>query len=235
MERVSIRSSTGGMGRAGGEGEVHSPSSTKVSATTPSKGASRVVWRSWARARVTAESARSAVAPAARHAACAVRSWLSTPSIWSVDTIPCAARSRARSRSRAARSAAKQAWSRWASVTWRSSSARLSCARCSESSIRSSSSPSRTRLPRRWGSATTLPPVSGASFARRRALTVPAREFVTVSSTRPLSTATVRTGTASGAKTVSRSRTNAARNRPTTARRGHKRRAVMINPRAILS
>ena len=64
-----MRSRTGGMGSAGGEGEVHSPSSMKVSATMPSKGARRVVWRSWARARATAEAARSTVARAARHAA----------------------------------------------------------------------------------------------------------------------------------------------------------------------
>ena len=36
------------MGSAGGEGEVHSPSSMKVSATMPSKGARRTVLSSWA-------------------------------------------------------------------------------------------------------------------------------------------------------------------------------------------
>jgi len=97
-------------------------------------------------------------------------------------------------------------------------------------------SPSRTRAPRRRGRATTRPPVSGASLARRRAFTVPAREFVTVSSTRPFSAATVRTATGSGAKRVSRSATNTATAAAATARRGHKRRIVMIdNPRAIVS
>ncbi len=50
--------------------------------------------------------------------------------------------------------------------------------------------------------ATTWPPISGDSFALRRAVTVPARELVTVSSTVPRSTAFRRTGTGSGANAV---------------------------------
>ena len=112
----------GGIGRAGGDGEVHSPSSMKVSATTPSKGARSTVLSSWARASATADAARSAAARAARQAAAAVRDWLSTSSIRSVETMPWAASDRVRSSSRAARSAARQAWSRWAAAALRSSS-----------------------------------------------------------------------------------------------------------------
>ncbi len=195
------------MGSAGGEGEVHSPSSMKVSATMPSKGARRTVLSSCAWARRTADSARSAAARAARQAASAARASLATRSRRSGETIPSADRLAVRSRSRPARSAAKQAWSRWARAALRSSPERRSCARWRASSTRRSRSPLWTRAPRRRGSSSTRPPISGASLARRRAFTVPAREFVTVSSTRPFSTATTRTGTGSGAKTVSRRRT----------------------------
>ena len=208
-----MRSRTGGMGRAGGEGEVHSPSSMKVSATMPSKGALRTVWSSWAWARATAETARSAAARAARQAASAPRASLSTRSRISGETRPSFESLCVRSRSRPARSAARQAWSRWASEALLSSPERRSWACCRASSTRRRISPLRTRVPRRWGSRRTRPPVSGASLARRRAFTVPAREFVTVSSTRPFSAATVRTGTGAGAKTVSRRRT------PTATRR----------------
>ena len=127
---------------------------------------------------------------------------------------------RVRSRSRPARSAARQAWSRWASAALLSSPARRSWACCSASSTRRRISPFRTRVPRRWGRTRTRPPVSGASLARRRAFTVPAREFVTVSSTRPFSAATTRTGTGAGAKTVKRRRTTTATRTARSARRG---------------
>jgi hypothetical protein len=51
----------------------------------------------------------------------------------------------------------------------------------------------------------TRPPSCGESFARRRAFTVPAREFVTVDSTVPRSTVATSTGTGAGANTVHRS------------------------------
>ena len=227
-----MRSRTGGTGIAGGEGEVHSPSSMKVSATMPSKGARRTVLSSWAWARATADSARSAAAPAARQAASAALASLSTRSRISGDTRPSEASFTVRSRSRPARSAARQAWSRWASAAFRSSPESRSCARWRASSTRRRRSPFRTRAPRRRGSSSTRPPVSGASLARRRALTVPAREFVTVSSTRPFSAATVRTATGSVAKTVSRRTTTTATSPASAARRNQRRRAVMIyNPR----
>ncbi len=104
---------TGGTGRAGGDGVVHSPTSIDTSATTPSKGARRTVFARTVRATETAASARAELATAVRHAASAVRWALSTESSRSVETISSSARERIRRSSRSARSAARQArsWS----------------------------------------------------------------------------------------------------------------------------
>jgi hypothetical protein len=61
-------------------------------------------------------------------------------------------------------------------------------------------SPRRTRSPSATGSRTTRPPISGASEARRRAVTVPALLLVISSSTDPIATRTTLTGTTAGWK-----------------------------------
>ena len=73
--------------------------------------------------------------------------------------------------------------------------AQVESARSRTASSCSSTSPVCTRSPLRFGSAMTRPPSCGDSFARRRAFTVPAREFVTVGSTVPRSTIATSTGT----------------------------------------
>ena len=190
-----MRSRTGGMGRAGGEGDVHSPSSMKVSATMPSKGARRTVLSSWAWARATAESARSAAARAARQAASAPRASLSTP-VEDLGRDEAVRREpRVRSRSRPAALGGEAGLVALGERGLRSRPRRGGAAPAAGRRPRAGGArPCGHALPRRWGSRRTRPPVSGASLARRRALTVPAREFVTVSSTRPFSAATVRTG-----------------------------------------
>lgn len=84
----------------------------------------------------------------------------------------------------------------------RSRRATSSRALASASSMRSMTLPFSTRTPSRCGRKATRPPTSGESWARCRALIVPARELVTVCSTRPRLTAATRTGTGEGANNV---------------------------------
>ncbi len=201
-----MRSSTAGIGTPGGAGVIHSPTSVLQSATTPANGARTTVSSSSARATPTWARAWSRAACAAWHAA---RVWSrALPSVsrfWAL-AIPSAASALPRCSSRSASSAARQAALACDSAVLTCSSARSTCAFWTESSRRSSSAPASTCAPLRNGSSTTRPPICGDSFARRRALTVPARVLVTVSSTVPGSTRATSTGTGFGRSTTKRNR-----------------------------
>ena len=99
-----MRSSTGGIGSAGGEGVVHSPTSMKRSATMPSKGArSTVLSSSASRGPSPSPRARPPPAPPGRRPRRA-RASLSTRSTRSSETMPCCASCAcARARARRAR------------------------------------------------------------------------------------------------------------------------------------
>jgi hypothetical protein len=60
---------TGGIGRPGGDGVIHSPTSVVNSATIPSKGARRIVFSRFTRAAARAACAWPIRARAASHAA----------------------------------------------------------------------------------------------------------------------------------------------------------------------
>src|SRR5258706_7669879 len=193
-----MMSNTGGIGRAGGDGETHSPTSALRSATTPSNGACSVALFRLARARSISACDRSAAARAARQRACAVSFWLCSWSSISAETIRSSLRSTVRFRFRAARSAVRQASWAEAVVVARSCWERASDAFRSLSLMRIRISPWRTCAPGRNPMNATRPPISGLILARRRALTVPALLLVTVSSTVPRVRRYTVTGTGSG-------------------------------------
>src|SRR5207245_10756772 len=87
IEVGSMMSNTGGIGRAGGEGEAHSPTSALRSATTPSNGARNSVLLRLARARSIDAWARSALARDAWQRAADASLWLWRRSTISTETM----------------------------------------------------------------------------------------------------------------------------------------------------
>jgi hypothetical protein len=138
MERVSMRSRTGGTGIAGGR-VVHSPTSMKVSATTPSKGQkNRLV-------ELGLGEGDRRLRPPPRRGGAAGR--VRGPGL-ALHPVEDLGRREAVGRQlrgaiavSSARSAARQAWSRWASAAFFVARER-SCARWSASSTRKRRSPS---------------------------------------------------------------------------------------------
>ena len=139
---MSIRSSTGGIGSAGGEGVVHSPTSMKVSATTPSKGARSTVLSSCG-ARQRHRRVRPLGRRARRPAAGLGRARLAVDGVEQVGGDDALRGERARplaARARRARRPGRPGRAGRRRPCARPRRAR-SCARCSASSTRSSSSP----------------------------------------------------------------------------------------------
>ncbi len=190
----------------GGDGVIHSPSSVFTSAMTPAKGErssvralsasiSRVCACAWSRCgRGGTTGGARPVALASRRARRPVRSRSGSP----------AARRRRRQLLLGEVRRPGSSRRREPAPRGRSRARGRAAPAASASSRRSSSAPAATRAPARYGSATTRPPVSGDSRARRRALTVPARVLVTVSSTVPRVTGATRTGSGEGASSVKR-------------------------------
>src|SRR5947199_8719755 len=143
--------------------------------------------------------------------------------------IPWAASFCRRSRSRAARSADRHDCWRCCSAVWSSRRERVVRASGTLGSRRSRTSPFLNASPSRNGMDTTRPPVSGEIWARRRAFTVPARELVTVCSTRPRETSVTVTSIGLGAKTVARRASPTATIPRRISRRIVQRRIVGLN------
>jgi hypothetical protein len=183
-----MMSYTGGIGRAGGDGDAHSPTSALRSATMPSNGARSVAFSRLACASPTVARACPVAARAASQRAAVASRWLRSCSRSDSGMILSSRRFSLRFRSRWACSAVKQASCAVASalVTCSLASARL--ARRSLSTMRRRTSPSFTETPLRGPMYSTWPPICGLILARRRAVTVPALLLLTVSSTVPRAT-----------------------------------------------
>ena len=187
-----MRSRTGGIGRPGGEGVSTRPPRRSVGHDAVEgrrgrSGRARPGRAPRPRPRARRRRGRRGRRPRRRGRALSSRSRISDETMPSSESRACArARGpRARRRGRPGRAGRPRPCSRPRRAGAGPAAARR---RAEEHLAR------RTRCPA-VGEATTRPPFSGESLARRRALTVPARELVTVSSTRPFSATTTRTGT----------------------------------------
>ena len=194
----STRSTVGGVGMPTGDGVTNSPTSPLISATTPSKGARRIVrsssafatsmraWLtfSWSRA-ASQTAAWASASPTARSVSpsetrFSVRSLRIRVAFFAATTeLTQASRVRLR-----AATASRSAWDTWARWSWFQSSSRMS--------------PFFTLLPSLKGNRAIWPPIGGASRARLQASTVPARVFATVASTSPAFTSATVTATGFG-------------------------------------
>ena len=190
-----IRSTTGRVAMPGGDGVTYSPTSPFTSATMPSNGATSTVRSTMAAAAATRAALTPRRASAASQPARLARA-ADTASSWAASEVV-----RVR-RSSVSRSAWRRAWSASRQVS------RATAAAASASLRARSSSACRSlfhRVSSTWPALTVSdlctfrvaiwPPMAGASLARCRALTDPARVLATVASTAPFSAACTATRT----------------------------------------
>ena len=194
----STRSIVGGVGIPTGDGVTNSPTSPLISATTPAKGARRIVRSRLARdtstrAWLTFSWSRAASQAAAR-ASASPTAFSRSPS----ETSPCGRNCRMRVAFFCATSAVTHASRARLRVATASRSACRIWARRSWFQSSSKTSPALTRSPSLNGSRAICPPAGGARRARWQASTVPARVLATVASTEPLSTVASVTDTGFG-------------------------------------
>ena len=148
-QSLAMRSTTGGVGMPGGDGVTYSLSSPLISATTPSKGATRRVLFRFASATSTRLAATSAEERAATQSASDASASVSSLSSWSSDAAPLPRSRAVRSASRRATSAFRHAALAFASLALRSLLASSTSAFTSSFQSSTSNCPALTLSPSR--------------------------------------------------------------------------------------